>query len=199
MKLVFATHNSGKVKEMQAILAGLDLEILTANQAGVTEDILEDGLTFAENALIKARYVSKKTGQWAVADDSGICIDALHGKPGINTARWAGASASGEQIVAHTLEQLQTVPEGKRSASFVSCAALVAPDGREWTFQGEIRGTLPLNPMGQPIPKLPYDTIFIPEGHHQTFSQMPDQEKNSLSHRGRAFAQLRQFLLNNTL
>ena len=194
MKLVFATHNSGKVKEMTALLADLDIEVLSADAAGVTEDVEEDGKTFKENSVKKARFVSQKSGEWAVADDSGVCIAALDGAPGVMTARWAGPGASDEQLVAHTLTQLTDVPEGKRQAWFESCVALVAPDGREWTFSGKVQGSIPSAPRGTGRPKLPYDVIFIPEGHDRTFAEMTDEEKNSMSHRGIAFQKLREFL-----
>ncbi|MFA6042159.1 MAG: RdgB/HAM1 family non-canonical purine NTP pyrophosphatase [Patescibacteria group bacterium] len=194
MRLVFATHNPGKIPEMQAILAGLPLTVCSADDAGVHEDVVEDGQTFAENALKKARFVAKQSGEWAVADDSGLCIAALDGKPGVYSARWAGESVSGDALIAYTLAALKTVPEGKRQAWFESCAALVAPDGREWTFSGKITGIIPLTPRGTPRPKLPYDTIFIPDGHGRTFAEMSDTEKNSLSHRGQAFGELRKFL-----
>lgn len=207
MKLVFATHNPGKIPEMQTILSGLPLEICSADDIGVYEDVVEDGVTFAENALKKARFVAQKSGQWAVADDSGLCIQALGGKPGVFSARWArppelssgksgaaGEGARSEALVAYTLKQLENVPEGQRRAWFESCAALVAPDGREWTFGGKISGLIPLHPRGKPRPKLPYDTIFIPDGHARTFAEMSDAEKNNLSHRGEAFRKLRDFL-----
>ncbi len=196
MRLVFATHNPGKIPEMHAILAGLPLDVCSADDAGVHEDVVEDGKTFAENALKKARFVAKQSGEWAVADDSGLCINALDGKPGVYSARWAGEHATGETLVRRTLEELQNVPDGKRQAWFASCAALVAPDGREWTFGGKITGCIPLAPRGTPRPKLPYDVIFIPDGHNRTFAEMTDVEKNSLSHRGKAFSELREFLRN---
>lgn len=194
MKLVFATHNQGKVAEMRALLAALNLDVITADEAGVTDDVAEDGKTFEENALIKARFVAKKSGEWSVADDSGICIDALGCAPGIFTARWAGPGASAEQIVAHTLEQMKDVPEGKRTAWFESYVALVAPDGREWTFTGKINGHVTSAPEGIAHPKLPYDVIFMPDGLDRTFAEMTGEEKNTMSHRGQAFQQLKEFL-----
>ncbi len=194
MRLVFATHNPGKIPEMQAILSGLPLEVCSADDAGVHEDVAEDGQTFAENALKKARFVAKHSGEWAVADDSGLCIAALDGKPGVYSARWAGENVTGDTLVAHTLAALKATPEGKRQAWFESCAALVAPDGREWTFGGKMSGTIPIAPRGTPRPKLPYDTIFVPDGYNRTFAEMSDSEKNSLSHRGKAFGELRNFL-----
>ncbi len=194
MQLVFATHNPGKVTEMRAILAGLPMEIISADEAGAPEDVIEDGVTFAENALKKARFVSQRTGKWAVADDSGLSIDALDGAPGVFSARWAGEGATGEQLVTYTLNELQGVPEHRRTAWFETAAALVSPDGQEWTFSGRLDGMIPLSPRGTPRERLPYDVIFIPEGHTRTFAEMTDEEKNSLSHRGDAFRQLKEFL-----
>jgi len=196
MQLIFATHNPGKVTEMQAILAGLPFEVLSADDAGVHEDVVEDGVTFSENALKKARFVSQKTGQWAVADDSGLSIDALDGAPGVFSARWAGEHATGDDIVQHTMDELSGVPEHRRSAWFESAAALVSPDGQEWVFTGKVEGMIPMEPRGTPREQLPYDVIFIPEGHAKTFAEMTDEEKNSLSHRGEAFRQLKSFLGN---
>ena len=119
-RLIFATHNPGKIEEMRQLVADLGMDVLSADEAGVHEDVEEDGTTFAENAFKKARFVASKTGEWAVADDSGIMIDALAGRPGVYTARWAGEGASDEELVRHTLEQLKDVEEGKRGASFHS-------------------------------------------------------------------------------
>jgi XTP/dITP diphosphohydrolase len=194
MRLIFATHNPGKLQEMKSLFAGLSFEIESAREAGVLTEVIEDGVTFSENALKKARSIAKDTNALSVADDSGICIDALHGDPGVYTARWAGEGASDEQLIQHTLEQMRSVPEGQRSASFVCVAALVSPDGREWTFEGRVNGQLTLEPIGISRPKLPYDSIFIPEGEHRTFAQMTEDEKHGMSHRGRAMRQVKAFL-----
>lgn len=194
MKLIFATHNIGKVKEIRTLLEGLPVEVMSADEAGVREDVVEDGATFQENALKKARFVAERTGEWAVADDSGVCIEVLGGKPGVHSARWAGEDATDEVMVGHTLRAVEDVPEGKREAWFESAVALVAPDGREWTFVGKVNGCIAIQPRGINRPKLPYDLIFIPEGHDRTFAEMSDVEKNSMSHRGRAFQKLREFM-----
>lgn len=194
MKLIFATHNQGKIKEMQALLQDLDIEVLSAAEAGVFEEAREDGKTFAANALKKAAFVTEKTGEWAVADDSGICIDTLGGRPGVLTARWAGEGASDEDLVNYTLKQLKNVPEDERGAYFQSSLALTSPNGEHWIFEGKIYGIIPERPRGKPRPRLPYDVIFIPEAENRTFAEMTDQEKNSLSHRGLAFKKLKEFL-----
>lgn len=194
MKLIFATHNQGKVKEMRMMLADLDVEVVSQEEAGVIEEVVEDGKTFEENALKKARLVAERTAQWVVADDSGICIDALGGAPGIHSARWGGQGKSDEEVVQFTLAQMKDVAYDKRGAVFVSTLALVALDGRHWIFLGEVRGRIADEPRGTPRPHLPYDRLFLPEGHTRTFAEMSDAEKNSMSHRGRAFTQLKEFL-----
>lgn len=199
MKLIFATHNVGKVKEMRALLEGLPVEVVSADEAGVREDVLEDGVTFQENALKKARFMAEHTREWAVADDSGVCIGALDGKPGVHSARWAGEGAADEVIVDYTLTAMKHIPEGKREAWFASAVALVAPDGCEWTFVGKVDGRIATQPRGINRPKLPYDLIFIPDGHDRTFAEMSDAEKNSMSHRGLAFQKLRKFLQTTNL
>lgn len=194
MKLIFATHNPGKAAEIRQLLADSNIDVVSSEEVGVTEDIKETGTTFAENALLKARFVAHKTGQWTVADDSGVCIWAIGCMPGIHTARWAGEGASDEQIVAYALEQLKNVPEGERNAWFESAVALVAPDGQEWMFSGKVEGRIAIEPRGTPRKKLPYDVLFIPDGYDQTFAEMSEDLKNRLSHRGRAFEKLKEFL-----
>ncbi|MDO8505627.1 MAG: RdgB/HAM1 family non-canonical purine NTP pyrophosphatase [bacterium] len=194
MKLVFATRNQGKMKEMRAMLTGIKIEVVSMEESGVSEEVIEDCKTFEGNALKKARFIASRTGQWALGEDSGICIKALRGAPGVYSARWAGAGASDEKIVRYTLEQMKDVPEGKRQAWFKTALALVAPDGKERIFRGRVDGALCIEPRGTMRAKLPYDTIFIPKGDTRTFAEMSDTEKNSVSHRGRAFAKFKEFL-----
>lgn len=190
-KLIFATHNQGKIIEMRAILAGLPVEVMDAEAAGVTEDPIEDGETFEANALKKAGFVAVRTGEWSVADDSGICIDALDGRPGVYSARWAG---EGADLAEYALSALKDVPEPQRTARFVSSAVIVSPSGQHWSFTGVIEGRIATSLRGEAHPKLPYDRIFIPEGYDITFAEMSMAEKNGQSHRGRAFRELRDWL-----
>lgn len=192
---MFATHNEGKIAEMRKILVDLPIEVVSAREAGVREEPTEDVTTFEENAIKKARFVAERTNEWSVADDSGICIDALGGRPGVLSARWAGEGAGDKDIETCTLAALQGVPAAKRTARFVSSVALAAPDGRLWTFNGEVAGTVAETPRGLPRRKLPYDTIFIPSRGNRTFAEMTDAEKNKISHRGLAFAKLKKFIL----
>ncbi len=185
-KIIFATHNQGKVIEMRQILAGLNVELITAEEAGVLDDVLEDGKTFADNAFKKAKFVVAKTNEWALADDSGLCIDALGGKPGVYSARWA----KDKDIVEHTLGLLKNVPKPERGAYFETCAVLLSPQGKKYVFSGVVKGEISLTPKGRPVPKLPYDVIFIPSGQTKTFAEMDKAEKNKLSHRGLALQKM---------
>lgn len=192
MKLVFATQNQGKIKEIRQILP--NFEVITAQEAGISEDVEENGKTFEENALKKARFIAKETGEWTIADDSGLCIKALGNAPGVYTARWAGEDASGDDLVNHTLNQMKDVPAGKRDAWFESVAAIVAPNGNEWVFSGKVHGSIAPKAKGKKVPYLPYDVLFIPRGEKKTFAQMDDEKKNEISHRAFSFLKLKKFL-----
>jgi XTP/dITP diphosphohydrolase len=194
MKLIFATHNEGKVKEMRKIIAGTPWEILSAEEAGVLEEPVEDGVTFADNSFLKAKFVFDKTHEWTVADDSGLCVEALGGAPGVFSARWAGAEATGEEKAAKVLRELGSAEN--RRAFFESSLALIAPTGEHWIFTGQAHGKIASEKKEKfPRPHLPYDAIFIPENFTKTFGEMSDEEKNALSHRGEAFRKLKEFLM----
>ncbi len=193
MKLIFATNNFGKLKEIKTILEGLN--ILSVKEVGVTLNIVEDGTTFEENALKKARFVAEKSKEWTIADDSGLCIKALGNAPGVFSARWSGEDASDEELIRYTLGKIKDIPEEKREAWFETAVALATPDGKHWVFKGKIEGRIARVPRGKPRPKLPYDIIFIPKGYNRTLAEMSDEEKNSLSHRGLALEQLKEFLV----
>lgn len=180
------------------MLADLNVEVVGMEEAGVNEKIIEDRKTFEGNALIKARLVAKRTGQMAIADDSGICVKALRGAPGVMSARWAGEGVADEEMVRYMLTKMKDVPEEKRQSWFKTALALVFQDGKERVFRGRVDGTISMEPRGTMRPRLPYDMIFIPQGHTRTFAEMTDAEKNSLSHRGRAFAKLKGFLKDYT-
>ena len=194
MKLVIATHNKGKLIEIKKMLDGLNLEIVGMDEVGVTEEVVEDGTTFSENALKKAKFVSNKIREWSVADDSGISVDALDGAPGVYSARWAGKDTSDQEIPILLLDRLIKVPLDMRQASFISSVALVSPEGRHWLFEGKVEGSIATELKGKARLHMPYDVIFIPGGHKGTFAEMSHIEKNSLSHRGIAFLKLKTFL-----
>ena len=193
-RIVFASHNPGKVKEMRRILDELNIPIQTLDEIGFTEEIQETGATFEENALLKAHTVAKKLNEWAFGDDTGICVDALGGMPGVYSARWAGEETSDQEKMDFVMKKMKMVDIHKRGAYFETALALVSPRGKELIFKGRIYGAIPSVPQGVNRPRLPYDTIFIPDGYSKTFAEMTDDEKNQISHRGKAFSDLNNYL-----
>ncbi|MDO4173281.1 MAG: RdgB/HAM1 family non-canonical purine NTP pyrophosphatase [Eubacteriales bacterium] len=186
MKLVFASHNKGKIQEVKDILEPLGIEV-----EPIPEDfpeIEEDGSSFEENAKIKARTVCQATGLPAVADDSGLVIDALNGFPGIHSARWAGPEATAHDRNLLLLEKMLHVPEDQRGAEFVCVAACVFPDGRELAVRGQCRGTILHEEHG--AGGFGYDPIFCVPEFGCTFGELEQEVKNSISHRARAFTAL---------
>lgn len=191
-RLVLATHNPHKLAELRAILApvlpGLDpAAIVTAPDLGAAEPV-EDGVTFAQNALIKARALAAVTGLPAVADDSGLAVDVLGGAPGIFSARWCGRHGDDRANLELLLAQLADVPMAHRGAAFVCAAALVTPGGVEVVEHGAMRGTLALAPRGEH--GFGYDPVLVPAGETRTCAELEPAQKNALSHRGQAFRAL---------
>lgn len=186
MKVVFASHNKGKIHEVQEILApyGIEIEPIPAD----FPEIEEDGTSFEENAKIKARAVCQATGLPAVADDSGLSVDALDGFPGIHSARWAGPDADAHDRNQLLLEKLLSVPESQRGAEFVCVAACVFPDGREMAVRGQCRGTILSEEHG--TGGFGYDPIFCVPEYGCTFGELASDVKNSISHRARALTAL---------
>jgi len=191
-RLVLATHNAHKVGELRAILTpvlpGLDpASVVGARDVGAPEPV-EDGVTFVENALIKARALAKFTGLPAVADDSGLSVDVLGGAPGIFSARWAGRHGDDAANLALLLAQLAEIAEPHRAARFVCAAALVTPDGFEHVETGTLEGVLATEPRGSG--GFGYDPILVPTGETRSCAELTPQEKNAISHRGTAFRAL---------
>lgn len=191
-QVVLASHNPHKLREVRQILlqaaGGLDPEqVVAAPQLGAAEPV-EDGTTFAENALIKARAVAAHTGLPAMADDSGLAVDILGGAPGIFSARWCGRHGDDRANVELLLAQLADVASRHRGARFVCAAALVLPEGREVVTQGDLVGRLLLAPVGEG--GFGYDPILVPEGERRSCAQLSPEEKNAISHRGKAFRAL---------
>lgn len=192
MDILLASQNRGKLAEMQQLLAGLPFEVLRPSDLGILEAPEETGTTFAENARLKARHYAQRAGRLAVADDSGICVDALDGAPGLYSSRFGGEGATDDDRNRLLLEKLAGVPDEKRSARFV-CAVAVARDG-EILFEAEekVEGRIahaPAGPNG-----FGYDPIFFHPPFGRTFGEVPPAQKDTVSHRGKAFARLRQFL-----
>ena len=184
-KLILATSNKDKAREIAEILEGTPFVVTTMKEEGFDPDIVEDGKTFEENALIKARAVhALANGAYVMADDSGLCIDALDGAPGIYSARFCGENSTYPEKFAKIFEMLKDVPEEKRTAKFVCSIAVVRPDGSEFTVRGEICGVLHEKPMGDG--GFGYDPIFYVPEFGMTTAQMTKEQKNSISHRGKA-------------
>ena len=189
MKLVLATRNEAKLVELRRILAPLlAVEVLGLADLPAYEEVPETGATFEDNALIKAREAARRTGLPAVADDSGLTVDALNGMPGVLSARWAGSAASDGANLRLVLEQVADVPDDRRGAAFVCAAVLVTPAGAEEVVRAEMTGTLLRAPRG--TNGFGYDPVFVPAGHTVTTAEMTAAEKDAISHRGRAFRAL---------
>ena len=195
-RIVLATRNAGKVAELERILGGLGaagVEITGLDEFPGAPDVPETDLTFEGNALLKARSIAEYTGLPAVADDSGLCVDALNGMPGVLSARWSGrfGAATGDRDAANLqllLDQIADVGDGQRGAAFVCAAVLAVPGGTEHAVEGRMHGTLVREPRGSG--GFGYDPVFVPDGETRTTAEMAAQEKNAISHRGRAFRAL---------
>ena len=196
-RLVIATHNRGKLAEMRGLLAPYGIDATSAGEIGLTEPE-ELGMTFRDNAHIKAEAAAKAAGLPAFADDSGLVVDALDGAPGIHSARWAGPERDFARAMATIEEKLRergaTTPE-RRKAHFVSALCMAWPDGHVEEFEGRVDGTLVWPPRGDK--GFGYDPMFLPDGHDRTFGEMSSIEKHGLpplgkglSHRARAFVKL---------
>jgi len=188
--LVLATRNSHKLTELRRILsdAGITVELLGIAAFPEVPDVPETGATFTENALIKARATAAATGLPAVADDSGLCVDALHGMPGVLSARWAGRHGDDQANLDLVLAQLADVPDGRRGAHFACAAAMALPSGQSRVAEGRLDGVLTRAPRGRN--GFGYDPIFVPYGERRTTAEMSPAEKDAISHRGRAFRAL---------
>lgn len=191
-RLILATRNAHKVTELRAILtdAGLvpGLELLGADAYPDIPDVKETGVTFAENALLKAHALASATGLPAVADDSGLCVDVLGGAPGIFSARWSGRHGDDQANLALLLSQIVDIDDAHRGAHFACAAALALPDGTEHVVEGRLPGTLRHAPAG--TGGFGYDPILQPDGETRTCAELTPAEKNAVSHRGRAFRAL---------
>ena len=191
-RIVLATRNAHKIGELEAILGDvireLDLEIVGVDQFPDVEDVVETGVTFAENATLKAVAVANATGLPALADDSGLAVDVLGGSPGVFSARWAGSHGRDQANLDLLLAQLSDVPDEHRGAAFVCAAALAMPDGRVVVREGRMPGTLAREPSGDN--GFGYDPILLVEGDSRTSAELSAEEKNGISHRGNAFRAL---------
>jgi XTP/dITP diphosphohydrolase len=196
VKLLLATRNGRKLAELRRILDETDssgsVELLGLDDVAPFEEVPETGLTFEDNALLKAREAAHRTGLPSVADDSGLAVDALNGMPGVFSARWSGKHGDDLANLELVLAQLGDVPDEHRGAAFVCAAAMVWPDGRSLgrslVTHGEMRGRLVRAPRG--VNGFGYDPIFVADGYEQTNAELEPAEKDAISHRGKAFRAL---------
>lgn len=192
MKIIFATGNKAKLREVREIVADLGIEVVSMKDAGIDVEIIEDGKTFAENALIKARTVCAACGEVTMSDDSGLVIDALNGEPGILSARYMGEDTSYHVKNMNLVGRMEGVPEKDRTARFVCAIACVFPDGRELTCQETFEGIIGYEEKGEN--GFGYDPIFyLPEKGCYS-AELAPEEKNAVSHRGKALRAMRRKL-----
>jgi len=189
-RIILATRNPAKLAELRRILAaaGVSAAVTDLGDVPSMPEVAETGRTFAENALLKARAVAAFSGLPAVADDSGLCVDALNGMPGVLSARWSGRHGDDEANLRLVLGQIADVPPGERGAHFTCVAALVLPSGEERLTEGTVYGQLTDAPRGSN--GFGYDPIFVPDGFELTTAQMSADEKDKISHRGQALRAL---------
>lgn len=194
MELVLATRNKKKIEEIKRIVAGLPVSVLSLDDYPDCPETLEDRDTFEGNAVKKAVEVVSCTGKPALADDSGLEVDALNGAPGVYSARYAGVNGNGSAVRNNEklLSELKNAAPEKRTARFVCCMALAFPDGTIKTFFGEVKGRIAPEPKGKT--GFGYDPVFVPDGFDRTFAEMSGDEKDKLSHRGKALEKVGHFL-----
>ncbi|WP_028280747.1 RdgB/HAM1 family non-canonical purine NTP pyrophosphatase [Arthrobacter sp. H5] len=198
-RLVLATRNAGKLRELRELLRGrlpgldVDTQVVDAESAGAP-DVVESGITFEENALLKARAVAEATGLVAIADDSGLAVDVLNGAPGIFSARWAGKHGDDGGNLQLLLAQLRDIPEARRGAAFVCAAALAVPGGGQKVERGELRGSLLTQPRG--TGGFGYDPILQPDGLDRSCAELAPEEKNAISHRAQVFEALLPWIIS---
>jgi XTP/dITP diphosphohydrolase len=188
LKLIVASNNQKKIAEMKTLLAPYFEQVVSLKEAGVDVEISETGETFAENAMIKASEITRITRCAAVSDDSGLCVEALGGGPGVYSARYGGENLDDAGRTSLLLEEMKDVPEGGRGAYFESAVVLTRPSAEPVVASGRCYGKIGFEPAGEN--GFGYDPVFIPDGYSQTFAQMDPEEKNRISHRYRALEAL---------
>ena len=210
MKICAATGNAGKLRELRRILEAQGHEVVSQKELGITIEPDETGTTFAENALIKAETICKVSGLPTIADDSGLCVDALGGAPGVYSARYCGHHGDDEANNDKLLDAMKEVPEGKRGAKFVSAVCFILPDGRHLTCMGECPGSIAFERLNGDY-GFGYDPLFIPADcgvgkrdkrpntEHRSYAQLTPDEKDAISHRGNALAELEKQLPEGTV
>lgn len=191
-EIVFASHNEGKIKEIKKLLAPYGIKVKSALDMNLP-DVEETGKTFEENSLLKSRTIAKLVNMPCLADDSGLCVDALNGAPGVYSARYA-PNRDFDKGMEKLLAEIEKSPNKSRNAHFSCVISLAWPDGQYKVFAGQVDGKIAFHKMG--AGGFGYDPLFVPEGFTSSFAQMSQEEKNKISHRGRAVEKLKDFLNN---
>jgi XTP/dITP diphosphohydrolase len=192
LRILFATKNQGKAQEVRKILESLPVEILTLAEFPDGPEVMENGETFRDNALKKARELSSHWQGLTLADDSGLEVDALRGEPGVSSARYAGEGATDDENNRKLIEELEGIPHDQRTARFRCVLALVHPEGREWIVEETCKGLVADQPRGKQ--GFGYDPLFIVPALSRTFAELAPDEKNQISHRAKALSRLRSVL-----
>lgn len=187
-RIVLATGNPGKIREVRRILGDLEARMVPRSELGLPEPV-ETGVTFTDNALLKARVAAEASGLAALAEDSGLEVDALDGAPGVRSARFAGEDADDQDNNARLLAALEDVPDPRRTARFVAVVVLVTPAGHHWAERGVLEGRIVREPRGSG--GFGYDPLFVPTGHRRTNAELTGEEKDAISHRARALRAIR--------
>ena len=190
--IIFATKNKGKIKEINAILADMDVNVISMEDAGITVDVVEDGTTFEENSMKKAVQIMEVSGKITLADDSGLEIDAMDKAPGVYSARFMGEDTPYPERFKAIFEKLEGVPEEKRTARFVSCIAAAFPDGRRLTSLDTVEGIIGYEVKGEN--GFGYDPIFFVPEKGRYMAELSAEEKNAISHRGKALGKMKELL-----
>lgn len=200
MKVILSTRNEEKTKQIRAIFANTDIHILSLDEAEIVGDVEEGVESLEDNASLKTMFAWQKTlwpDAYTMADDTGLFIEALGGKPGVITADWAGKPVKGAELEAYAIKQISAIPEAERQALWKTVAAVREPSGNQRMFEGESAGRVITEPRGVLKPKFPYSRIFVPDqGDGRTWAEMSTEEQNAISHRGRAFDKAKEFLLS---
>ena len=191
-EVIVATQNRGKVREIKKVLKGLGLQILSLNDFSGVPQIEEDGKSFLENAIKKARFYSRYFGRMTLADDSGLEVDVLKGRPGVYSARYAGEGASTRENNQKLLKEMERIPLSKRGARFKCLLAVVSIEGKELVVEGSCRGRIGFKEVGKK--GFGYDPLFVLPSYGKTMAQLSIEEKNRISHRGKALRKLRKII-----
>ena len=192
--LLLATRNAGKKIELQEMLNDIGISVINLHDIPPLPEVVEDGNTFRDNAEKKARETAKATGYWCLADDSGLVVDALNGQPGIYSARFAGSEASDEDNNQKLLDLMKDIDEPERTARFVCSMALSTPEGETLVVEDYCEGIILRQPVGEQ--GFGYDPLFMPQGYNQSMAQLSRQEKNLISHRGKALNRMKPIIIS---